>query len=297
MAVAKGQQSVDSVVRTPYIGVGAVKVLAVNPSKAEMEKLYDRQIDNEPSYLGEVEVDGKKLPNVRVTFVVKTDAEKNNGIEVVTNHTFFLQKKYRQGSQSGKYQIIDKYGRTAWATKEEIEAKQIPAYANGPANIDADYRPCYVGEEELTTFIKNLLNIPNVQSYVNGQWVPNPKVTPQDCEVRLDNIAKYFEGDFKELREIISYQPENLVKVPFGVRTSDDNRQFQTTYTQMCFKNSVSDYARFDKEIQDRKAAGALATTEFEAAPLHVYEVDPTTLNPSLSEAAEAAIAGEAAPW
>lgn len=279
MAFAKGQASTESAARTLYQGIGAVRVIAVNPTKAELEKFYGREVEKEPEYTSEVEIDGKKFPSVRISFLVQTDPDKNNGIETSTMHTFFVQKRYNQGTQSGKYQIIDKYGRTAWATKEEIKEKKLPQYTNGPANIDADYRPAYVGEEALTAFIKNYLNIPNVQTYVNGQWIDNPKVTKEDCEARLDDVDKYFGGNFKELKDIASLQPMNLVKIAFGIRTADDGRMYQTTYDRMCFKNGVTEYAKFDVEIQNRKNAGGLSNVEYDCLPLHEYSVTPTDLS------------------
>lgn len=281
MAIARGQESsAAGVARKLYKGMAAVKVLAVNPDKKTLEKLYGHEFENEPVYLTEAEVDGKKYPAVRISFVVATDPEKNNGIEAMTNHVFFLQKRYRKGSKSGKFQVIDEYGRTAWATQEEAQAKKIPTYqkADGtefPANISADYRPAYVGEEQLTLFIKNLLNIPNVQSYVNGEWIDNPKVAKEDCLVRLDKIEEYFKGNFAELKEVISYQPDNLVKIAWGIKHTDDNRTFQTTYDGMCFKNAVTDYSKLDAEWASRRAAGGLQNIEFSIADLEEYTVAP----------------------
>ena len=51
--ISKGQQSTNEVARTLYMGVGAVKVLAVNPNKATLEKIYVRTMDKDPVYLGE----------------------------------------------------------------------------------------------------------------------------------------------------------------------------------------------------------------------------------------------------
>lgn len=294
MAISKGQQSTEAAERKLFIGVGAVKVLAVNPTKAELEKIYNRTIDKEPEYVTEAEINGKKIPSVRISFIVKTDADKNMGIETITTHTYFLRKQYNQGSQSGKYQIMDIYGRTAWGTKEEIRQKNVPMYSNGPASIDTDYRLTYVGEEALTLFIKNLLNIPNVQSYVDGQWVDNPRVNKQDCLVRLDDIENYFKGDFKELREIITYQPNNLVKIAFGVRTADDGRMYQSTYDRLCFKNGVTDYSRLDTEIQNRKNSGGLSNVEYESGILHEYSLNPT---PVASVQTESKNESEDLPW
>lgn len=277
MAFSAGKESTESGEFKRYIGVAPVKVLAVNPTKSEQEKLYNTTLDKDPEYVGNVNVNGKDVQNVRISFVVKTDEEKC-GIDMTTNVTFFLQNAPRMGSQSGKYQIIDKYGRTAWATEEDIKAKQIPVYSNGkPANIDADYRQAYVGEEELTNFIKNYLNIPNVQKYVDGEWklVDNPS----ECEARLDKIADYFKGNFAELKSIISLQPNNKIKVMFGVRTSEDGKEYQAVYTRMTLKNGVSDYSRLDKDLQEAKQNGAYSTTEFSVCPIKEYKIEATPVD------------------
>lgn len=298
MAIAKGQQSFDATPRALYQGVAAVKVLAVNPTKAELEKIYGREFDKDPVYLSEAEVDGKKYPSVRITFICQTDPEKNNGIDAIFQHTFFLQKRYRFGSTSQKFQVIDCYGRTAWGTKEEIQAKSIPLNKDGrPANVDADYRPAYVSEEYLTNFIRNLLNIPNVSSYVNGEWIDNPKIADKkDCLVRLDEIDKYFTGDFKELKEIISYQPGNLVKIGVGVKTKD-GRTHQVTFDRVSFKNAATDYARLDAEVQQSKSMGGLADTEFDFQELHEYTVTPTDTATLEAAAAATAATNDADPW
>lgn len=277
MAFSAGKESTESGEFKRYIGVAPVRVLAVNPTKSEQEKLYNTTLDKDPEYVGNVNVNGKDVQNVRISFVVKTDEEKC-GIDMTTNVTFFLQNAPRMGSQSGKYQIIDKYGRTAWATEEDIKAKQIPVYSNGkPANIDADYRQAYVGEEELTNFIKNYLNIPNVQKYVDGEWklVDNPS----ECEARLDKIADYFKGNFAELKSIISLQPNNKIKVMFGVRTSEDGKEYQAVYTRMTLKNGVSDYSRLDKDLQEAKQNGAYSTTEFSVCPIKEYKIEATPVD------------------
>ena len=279
MAFAKGQTSSEPIVTPKYIGVAPVSILAVNPNKVTLEKLYNRTFEEEPNYITETtDATGKEIPSVRINFVVKTDSERTNGIDMTTNVSFFLQKSYQQGSQSGKYKIIDKYGRTAWATKEVIEAKQIPMYTNGPANIDKDYRPCYVGEEELTNFLKNYMNIPNVQVYLNGSWVNNPKVNPTDCEARLEHIEDYFRGNFKELSDIINYQPNNKVKVLFGIRTSNEGKLYQSVYTQMTLKNSITNYSNLERDLQERKQRGWGSNQEFEVCDLKEYSVVPSNI-------------------
>lgn len=276
MAFASGKESTEAGEIKRYIGVAPVTILAVNPNKAKLEELYGTTLEKEPEYVSMVERDGKSVQNVRISFIVRTAADKCDGIDMTSQVTFFLQNAPRMGSQSGKYQIIDKYGRTAWATKEDIDAKRIPQYANGPAQIDADYRPAYVGEEELTNFIKAYLNIPEVRLYQNGTWVANPH--PEECEARLDNVKNYFTGDVKELDGIIKLQPNNKVKVLFGVRSAEGGKEYQAVYTRMFLRNNARDFSRLDKDLKEAKNAGAYSTTTFEVVPIKEYVVTPTNL-------------------
>lgn len=302
MAFGTGKESTEGGSIKRYIGVAPVFVLGVNPSKAELEELYGGiSIENEPEYVGTSEVgteDSKKtVPQVRIDFVVKTDPEKCEGIEMVNKVTFFLKQEYRFNSDHSKVQIIDKYGRTAWATPEEVKAKSIPQYTSGPANIDPDYRPAYIGEEELTEFIKAYLNIPSPQNYVKKQWVDKSPKEKAEAEARLDNILNYFKGDVKELKSLLSYQPNNKVKVLFGVKTTDDNKQYQAVYTQKFLKNSINDYSRLDKEVKERKDAGGYPNTEFVVGPLKEYGVEATLFGTSSIDSSEDPFALPASPW
>lgn len=276
-AVAKGKISSEGGEVKRYIGVAPVFVLAVNPNKQKLEELYGNTLENDPVYIGEAEVgeDKKKVAQVRLDFILKIDGTKckdsqGNPIDAITRVSFFLRNQYRTNNAGDKIQVIDKYGRTAWVTKEQFEKKEIPMYSNGPANLDKDYRACYWGEEQLTNFIRAYLNIPNVMKYVNSKWVLIDK--PEEAEVRLDDISNYFKGNYSELNEILTYQPQNKVKLLFGVRTTDDNKQFQAVYTEMFLKNGVTDYSRLDKDVQERKNAGAYPTTEFEVCDLKIYQ-------------------------
>lgn len=296
MAFGKGTVTAEAVSYPKYIGVAPVKILAVNPNKAALEKIYGREVEEEPSYIAKVDIEGNAVDSARITFVIQT-VEKDCGVNFTTNMTFFLQNRVRKGSQSGKWQLIDKYGRTAWGT-ENVDFKieggkfvviQVPQYSNGPAQIDIDYRPAYVGEEELTTFIKKYLGIPDVRVYnsTTKTWGNNPKAAPEDCEARLTNVKGIFKNDFKELNEIISYQPENKVKVLFGVKSTDDGKQYQNVLTQMVLHNAVTNYSKLDAYIAERKAAGAFANIEYEVCNLKEYTVEATKFEAPTEEANE----------
>lgn len=287
MAIAKGKESVEVDFKR-YIGVAPCYIKGINPTKSELEKIFGNTQEKDPEYVGEVEVDegGSKVkcPNARITFLTLPDPEKT-GLDIKPiNVTMFLQKRFRYNRDKSKVQVIDKYGRTAWVTVEQAKNHEIPVYSNGPANLDKDYRPAYVGEEDLTNFLIAYLNIPSVMRYNNqeGKWylVDNP----EDSECRLDHIEDYFKGDFSELRSAISLQPTNKVKILFGIRTDAEGRQYQTAYTQMFLKNNVSDYSKLDANVQERKNAGAYSTTEFSVADFHEYSVKSTVLSDTPTE-------------
>lgn len=289
MAFGQGQVSTEGGSFKRFIGVASVYVLAVNPTKAELEKLYGRTLDKEPEYVGETEVGPEgnkvKVPQVRIDFIVKADSEKyldsqNQPLEFISKVSIFLANAPRIGANSGKYQVIDKYGRTAWATIEDINAKRIPQYTNGPANIDAGYRAAFIGEEELTGFLKAFLNIPSVEKWENKKVVGLID-HPEDAEAQLEHIDDYFKGDFSELKRNIGYQPNNKIKVLFGIKSTDDNKQIQTAYTRMFLKNNITDYSKLDKSVKETQDSGALTNCIFDCTEFHEYVVESTNLSQS----------------
>ena len=282
MAFGKAQVSKEATEIKRYTGVGSVFVVGVNPNKAELEKLYDRELDKDPEYL--TEKDG--VTSARIDFIIKTDptAKCSNGIELLTKFSMFIRNEYRFNKDKTKVQVIDKYGRTAWVTKEQAKNHEIPVYKNGPANIDKDYRPAYVGEEDITNFLKLFLGISNVEKWVKNEATGRREVVglvdnPQDCECRLENIEDYFKGKFNEIKGAINLMPNNKIKVLFGVRTTDEGKQYQDVYTRKFLSNTVSVYDKLAEDVQTNKDNGAYPNTEFVVADLQEYTVQATNFN------------------
>lgn len=276
-AFGKVNESVEAGPIKRYIGVGTVKVLSINPNKSELEKIYGTTLDKEPEYLGTTQVgpegNRKEVKQIRIDVIVSAEPEKNEGVDMISKVSFYVADAYRMNGNMDKVQIIDKYGRTAWVTIEEAKAKAIPMYANGPANIDQDYRPAYVGEAELTEFIKKYLNISEPMKYVDGKWIDADN--KEDALCRLDNIANYFSNNIAELKEIATMQPNNVVKVLFGIKTNNENKQFQTAFTGMFLKSNAKDFTKLSKEIEGR----SFNNVEYEVCPLKEYVVKATSFD------------------
>jgi hypothetical protein len=270
MAIKIGKKSEESSFKL-FQGICAFKVVAINPTKKEYKEILNREVEEEPSYTSK---NDKDQETSRVTFYVQTDANSNinNGIVMNASFSFTLVKAKRTGTQSGKIQIIDKYGRTAWATPEEVEKKDIPMYANGPAPISAEYRPACQGEEDLINFMKTWLNIPDTRVYnrTNNTWTE--REDKSDCEISLD-LKKLFAGDYSELKDIITVASDFLVKGVAGVRTTDKGKQYQAIFTRFFLKNASSNYIKLEKEVTDFKNTGGAADTEYDFANLHEYKV------------------------
>lgn len=276
MAIKIGQESKEGVFKL-YQGVGAFNVVAVNPTKAELEKIQNRTIEEEPEYKGK---DDDGNDTIRLAFYIKTNPEApvNNGIEMNTVINFNLTKIKKVGANSGKIQIIDKYGRTAWATEEEFKNKQIPMYKSGPANISANYRPAFSGEEFLIKFLIEWLNIPNPATYNNETKKWTDKADASDSEVSL-NVDDIFSNNLKEIKELIKLAEPYMVKAAVGVKSTDEGRQYQQVFNRDFCKNAITNYSKLDKAIQEFKNNGGAVNVEYDVQPLHEYTVEPTNFS------------------
>ena len=296
MAFASGSESKDRVKKL-YIGVAPVFIVGVNPNKAEYEKLFNRTLDDAPVYIGEGEVgpegDRVKVPQIRIDFIVKTDAEKC-GVGLTDRITFFLSKAMNFNRDRSKVEVINKYGESTYLPIACVEGTE-PIPDNMKWYDTSGMRPTYIGEADLTAFIKAFLNIPS-KSYRKGNEVVFIK-NLADAEAKLDKIESYFRGDVSELKSVIGLQPNNRVKVMFGVKTTDDNNQYQAVYTKKFLKNMVNDYSKLDEDLQARKNAGAYPSVEFLAEPIKEYTVESTDFSSPANYPLGAKSAPANAPW
>lgn len=283
MAFAKGKESSEGMNFKKYIGVAPVKVLAINPTKAKLEEIYGTTLESDPVYIGKAKnKDGSETPFARIDFIVCTDPEKI-GIDMKTKLSFFIRKEPRMNNDKTKIQVINKYGETTWVPVM-IDGAKNGSFSGGPEWFEhADTRPIFVGEEDLTTFLKAYLNIPS-KSYKKADGTTVTIENKADAEARLDNIKSYFDGHFSEIANVYKLQPDNKVKVLFGVRKTDDGKEYQSFYTNKFLKNNITDYSRLDKELQERKQAGAYPSTEFEVCDLKEYDIEPTIVPKSSSD-------------
>lgn len=292
MAFGNGKVSVEGTGQFKrYIGIAPVSVLAVNPTKAELEKIYNREFDKEPEYVTTVKRDDKEVPAINLDFVLQLKDNPNyltpegTPIDLLTRLRITLVKEYIMGSQTGKLQVMDNYLRTAWVTKEEFEKHAIPEWKNGPARIDPAYHPVMRGEEWVLGFIQKYLGLPNVEKWEkNAQGVREFKGlidNKAEAEAYLNDIEALFKGNVKEIKDALALQPNNKIKVVFGVRTASDGKQYQTVFPRAFATATTKNYSWLESKVKEAKDAGAFADTEFSTEALHEYTVEGTDFTQS----------------
>ncbi len=291
MAFGKVKESADAPVFKAYTGYDNCYVAAINPTLEERNTLLGSNSDKVPTYTGTNDA-GKKTANV--AFYLKPESLKEEN--VIIPAFFTIVEDYRWNKDHTKVQVIDKYGYSAWATEEEVKAHSPLLSSQGNnLRITTEYRPAYQGEIALVEFIKNFLNIDELLVYKNNVWTIDTSMNKADCECYLDT-AKLFKGDFSEVKTVATCAPNNRVKVVMGVRTTDDGNIRQTVYTQKTLRSVASNANAIFKEILERKANGGLSTTEYDNAPVHVYEVKATTFVPKEENTAATTVDPFAAP-
>lgn len=288
LAIGKTHESTEAVENKLYTGVGSSYILAVNPTKAELEKIYGHEIANEPVYVSEQ--DGVK--SIRIDFIIKTDPEQCGGIEVVNKATFFIRNEEAYNRDNTKKQVIDEYGNSSWGLVDDVKMNNILLQSNGKeAKIAHKYRPALRGEADLVGFLKVYLGIDDVFNYIDGSWVMKEGNT-DDYKISLEHIKdQYFTGNVSEIKEAIKLMPNNKVKFLYGVRSTEKG-QYQDVATRdgLILRNNAGNRGlmRLNTILSNAKASGAYPNTEFTVGELQEYSTKPTNLDtPASSESSD----------
>ena len=268
-----------------YIGVASVNIVAVNPNNETLRKFgWNLPEDaEEPNYIStRQDANGKTVTSacIRLLAQIQDFDEKP-----IISLNFWVRPEMLVNKEGTKCKIIDQYGRTAWATKEEVSKKEVPTYSNGnKANISAPYKMCHMGEEELVSFLLKYLNVTPFQMFdrVKNSWVP----TKNPGKLTIDDWKGLCNANVKEIVEYLACQPDNRVKVILGVRSSEDNKTYQTFLNSKFIGNGVrfdlttGEYAVARKAIDDYVSYHGEGTL-FSAAPVKEWKEMATQVNES----------------
>ncbi len=244
MAVKGKQKEQKEFSKELSVGLTAVKVIAINPTREELNKILGKEDSPEDKSITYAGSDQEGHDRMRILFVLKDD--KNDKIFF---HSFNLTDKVRKNKEGDKCQIVNSTCSTSWAplipavdkkgkTMLDDDGKTVYTdkvndsliqdwFANfttkekdgeekkvlGPKK----WRPALSGEEELVTLLRS--------------WLGRLDFMDPETEVFVDT-AKLFKEDFRELRELISLDEEGNFTAggldqPFvvllGVRTDEED--------------------------------------------------------------------------
>lgn len=272
-----------------YIGWAPSSILAVNPTKEELEKIYGRPQEKDPDYVVEDERRGKGL---RLDIFVKPEVE---GVDLIAKAQFRLFYGVQYNKDETKVRILDMYGNSTWMDKEAAKAGQKPLTSSGELpKIDQKYRIALMGEAEITDFLRHFVFNKDSFRMENGVWMKQEDA--DDVKIQLDKFQELCKGDLSDVKEAIAMQPNNRIMLLYGVR-SHEGKFYQEVCTGYDMFARISSGSRaiprLEKNLANAKNAGLYANTEYKVQDLQEYTVEPTNLDkPAASSSAQ-----DAMPW
>ena len=274
-AFGKQQEVGDSVEYKLFTGVENFRVVALNPTKAELEEMYGRELNFDPEYIGETEVedgaDKRTVPQVRLDFYLANEDD-----SITTKLQYYVANTFHK-SQTGKFKSVNIYGRDAWLTEGALKTGKLPdnMYWYNAEGVKIAKR----GEVETLSFLINLLNLP---------YDPTKADDASDCHAQIskEDWVKIFEGDFSMLRGIID-SCNNKIGVLLGVKTKTDGKLVQTTFNRSTLRQYVKGqtkagkYKYLLKDLHEAQANGAFGNVDFgnDSLELSEYSVSPTAIS------------------
>ena len=249
--------------------------MGINPTKEELEAIYGRELNFDPEYTGSTTVtdsDGDRdARQIRLDFYL------HNEEEGLTEKIQFYVADTHHKSQSGKYKVINSFGKDTWLTEEAIKTKTLPDNMQW-YNADG-VKVARRGEVELINFLVNLLNLP---------WDTSKVADVSECYARIDKEEwnKIFEGNVALLKSLID-STNNKIGVLLGVKTKGDGKLVQTTFNRHTLRQYVIGGTRADKfkyilkDLKSAQDAGAFGNVDFGPLDLSIreHQITPTAIS------------------
>lgn len=210
-----------------YTGITNMTVVAINPSKAQIEALdLGYRPQNEPIYV--TKENGVEKVRIDIYLVAKNKS-------VRTKVAFFLENSHKINAAKTKGEWINNFGRTAWGSTEEAP-KELKWFDEKTA------RAAKIGEADLYNFLINWLNI-----------------NPND-EAKLENFDVLFTGNVSELRALLKEYPENEIRVLLTVKDG----KYQSVYSRYFDRATNKRTNYWEAHIENQAKAGYPIKEDFQ---------------------------------
>lgn len=247
--------------KTLFVGTGLVTPLIFNPSRSELDQVLgierDTDYEEKPEFeyvkedceVKQRDKDGNELESIYCKKLTVTCWVR----EIKTNEIFpmnFTLYDIDDVSSTGKIKFITQHGKSTYIDSEE----NLPTWFTqtpGKKKFTVNYRPAKRGEASLLEFLAAWTNI-----------------SPFDVEssLFLDNEKKFWNGDMKELNNLIADFEDSSVMVNFGVRVKEEEteegtviKEYQTLSTKAFCQSS---FMKFFRNYANKNWEGLLKDSE-----------------------------------
>lgn len=210
----------EALERKLFVGTGLVQILCFNPSRNELDKVLgierDADYEEKPEFeyvkedyeMKQKDKEGNELDSIYCKRLTVTCWVKENKTEEIFPMNFTLYD-VDDVSSTGKTKFVTQHGKSTYVDN----AENLPSWFTqtpGKKKFTLNYRPTKRGEASLLEFLAAWTNI-----------------SPFDVEssLFLDNEKKFWNGDMKELNNLIADFEDNSVMINFGVRTKEEETE------------------------------------------------------------------------
>lgn len=232
-----------------YIGVTPVKVIAINPTREELEAIYGKALEKEPQYI--FDKDGKR--NVLINIWLKSTNEVDgrpiifNQLKIWISDSIVLFKT-REGQE--KCRVIDDYGECCTLSSAEFQAGMVPP----TSRVVGNFRPTKRGEETLVSFIKAWMDVQNSTEWnkADRKWVPVSAEKLADAKITYD-WQQWIDGDWSDLKALVEANKDRLMQVAVGLelhKKGDEKTWYQTVFTDYFMRGWETNYGYMQKQIE-----------------------------------------------
>lgn len=164
-----------------YVGLFEGNVVAINPDAQEYKEILNMELKEDSKALEYLSENSDGNTTLRIDFWLEEIKTKNK-----FKVTFFLEDKQKKNKDATKTQYINNVGVCSWAE----DPNDLPDWF-----VKREYRPAFVGEEELYTFLRTWLgnldyrqdrtileiewkklmrgNVKDLKAEINGEWCTN----------------------------------------------------------------------------------------------------------------------------
>ena len=247
--------------KTLFVGTGLVQVMCFSPSRSELDKVLgiERDADyvEKPEFeyvkedyeMKQKDKEGNEIDSIYCKRLTVTCWVKENKTEEIFPMNFTLYD-VDDVSSTGKTKFVTQHGKSTYVDS----AENLPSWFTqtpGKKKFTLNYRPAKKGEASLLEFLAAWTNI-----------------SPFDIEssLFLDNEKKFWNGDMKELNNLIADFEDNSVMVNFGVRTKEEEteegsvtKEYQAISTKAFCQST---YMKFFRNYANKNWEGLLKNTE-----------------------------------